>query len=243
MDGVEHDHPLLDLGQGRADGRVGVGVGYVVKRGAHDALGTIDQEAQQLEQHGAGRVKRQRHGQLTHVIDVKTAFDLLDLRRLEVQALATHLAFQLNHGLAVVDVRAIHQRAQCARGGGRDATDHMHDADGVGPAPRYKRKLDDPLQLFARRVVFIPVAVDRQHLAGRFVDGDDVGRWPVGVVLNVEEGVNLVDRAQAVGVKRVVLAAFDLVVGNGRLRRVEVRRGDHDVHVAVHARLDALVVV
>ena len=113
VDGAEHDHALLDLGERRADRRVGVAVGDVLHAGADDALARIDQEAEQREQHRRRLVVRQRHDQLADVVRRHAALDLHHLRRLDLKALpALAAALELEHRLAVADVRAVEQGAQ-----------------------------------------------------------------------------------------------------------------------------------
>ena len=46
VDRREDDHALLELGKRRADGRVGVAVGDVLKRRADDVLARVDEEAE-----------------------------------------------------------------------------------------------------------------------------------------------------------------------------------------------------
>ena len=240
VDGAEHDHALLDLGERRADRRVGVAVGNVLHAGANDALARIDEEAKQREQNRRRLVVRQRHDQLADVVRRQTALDLHHLRRLYLKRLAAlAAALELEHGLAVADVRAVEQGAQCARRGGRDAADHVRQADWVRAAPRHERELDEPLQLFLRLVQLVPVAVDAQHLAGRFIHADDVGQR-LAVVLDVGDDVDFVDGPQAVLVVARLGAPLDLVVR--LLGRAEVGLKGHggQVHVAVHAALDAL---
>ena len=242
VDRREHGHALLDQCQCRADRRVGVLVGEVVHRRAHDALAGVDHEAQQLEQRRAGRVERDRHGDLAHVIDVDAALDLLDLRRLDVQRLpAARAALQLEHRRHVLDVRAVHQCAQCAGRGSGQAADHVRQADRVCAAPRDERELDEPRQCLAALVLFVPVAVDRQHLAAGLVDGEDVRR--IAVALDVGHGVYLEHGAQAVLVVRRVAAALDLVVGHVGTRTLRLHARRRQLDVAVHARLYTFLVV
>ena len=166
VDGAEHHHALLDLGERGADRRVRVAVGDVVDRRADDALARVDEEAEQLIQNCGRRVVGQGHDQLADVVRRHAALDLHHLRRLDLEALpALAAALELQHRLAVADVCAVEQGAQGARRRGRQTADHVRQADRVRAAPRHERELDEPLQLFLRLVQLVPVAVDRQHLA------------------------------------------------------------------------------
>ena len=242
MDGAEHDHALLDLGERRADRRVRVAIGHVVNGRADDALARVDQEAKQLEQNRGRWVVRQRHDQLADVVRSHAALDLHHLRRLDLEALAAlAAALELEHRLAVADVRAVEQGAQGARRRGRQTADHVRQADGVRAAPRHERELDEPLQLFLRFVDLVPVAVDAQHLAARLVDADDVRQRLIA--LNGSDGVHLEDRAQPVFVVGSLFAAFDLVVRLLGDAVVRLHADRPEVNVAVHAALDAALVV
>ena len=250
VDGAEDHHALLDTRQRRPDWRVGVLIGHVVQRRAHDALAGVDQHAQKLQQHRAGRVVRQGHGQLADVVHVQAALDLQHLRGLDLERLpAARAALELEHRLRIGDVRAVEQGAQRPSRRGAEAADHVRQADGVGAAPRHERELDEPLQLLLRLVQLVPVAVDAEHLAGELVDREDVGggldvHVVVGVLpLKAGDGVDLVDGAQAVLVVARLAAALDLVIGLGGLGEVRVGAGRHHVHVAVHAAAHALLVV
>ena len=195
MDGAEHDHALLKAGKGSANRGVGVAVADFLHGGANHALACIDQEAEQLEQHRARRIERQRHGQLTHVIDVKAALNLLNLRGLNVEALAAACAaFELQHGGAVADVGAVEQGSERSRSSRRDAANHLRQTDRVRTTPWHERELNEPLKLLAVLVFLVPVAIDRQDLVGRLIDADDVRRRSFGIVFDVGEGVDFVDR-------------------------------------------------
>ena len=247
VDRAEHDHALLEVGERRAHRRVRVAVRHVLEGRADDALTRVHEEAEQLEQHRAGRVERQRHRDLADVVHVQAALDLLDLCRLYVEGLpAARAALELEHRRRVVDVRAVEQRTERASRGGADAADHVRQADGVRAAPRHERELYKPVQLLAALVWLIPVAINRKHLAGRLVDGDDVrGELALRdvVALHAQQRVDFVHGAEAVLVVAGVAAALDLVVGllHDAALGLEARR--RQVHVAVHARLDALLVV
>ena len=237
------DCALLELGERRADRRVGVVVGDVLHRRADDALAGLDQEAQQLEQHRRRRVVGHGHEQLAHVIDVQAALDLGDLARHRGRALAADLrALELEAAGRVLDVRAVEQGAQCARRRAGQAADHVRQADGVRAAPRDEGELDEGLQLLAGLVVLVPVAVDREDLVGGLVDADDVGRGLL-VVTDAGNGVRLEDDAQAVLVVAGALAALDLVAGLAGGRHLRLHAGQRDVHVAVHAVAHTLLVV
>ena len=242
VDGAEDDHALLDLGERGADRRVRVAVRDVIDRGADDALARVDEEAEQLIQNCGRWVVRQGHDQLADVVRRHAALDLHHLRRLDLEALpALAAALQLQHGLAVADVRAVEQGTQRARRRGRQTADHVRQADRVRASPRHERELDEPVQLFLCLVELVPVAVDRQHLARRFIYADDVRQRLVA--LDVGDRVHLVHGAQAVLVVARLFAALDLVVrllGDAVLG-LHARRAEVDV--AVHAALDAALVV
>ena len=243
VDRVEHDHALLDAGQRCADRRVGLAVRQIFHGRADDALACLDEEAQQLEQRRRWRVERQRHRNLAHVVDVQAAFDLFDLRRLDVQRLAAaRAALELEHRRHVLDVRAVEQRTQRAGGGSTEAADHLRQADWVRAAPWDERELDDPRHLFAGVVLFVPVAVDAEDLARGLVDRDDVRRG-VLALFDLRDRVHLVDGAQTVLVVARVGAAFDLVVGLLGQRRLGLEAGRRQVDVAVHARFYTLLVI
>ena len=146
VDRREHGHALLDQGERRADWRVRVLVGQIVHGRADHALACVDHKAEQLEQSRRWRVERDRHGQLAYVVHVEATLDLFDLRRLDVQRLAAACAaLQLEHRRDVLDVRAVHQCAQCAGRGSAEAADHVRQADWIRAAPRDERVLDEPV--------------------------------------------------------------------------------------------------
>ena len=192
VNGGKHRHSLLDLGKGRADGRILTGVSGVIHRGLDDALASIDQEAQKIEQNGRRRVERKRHSQFPHVIDVEPALDLLDLGRLDAKSLtAFATTLELQHGGRVLDVCRVQQCTQSACGRCRQTADHVDNANGVGPAPRHEGELHEPLEFFLSVVVLSPVAVDAQDLARGLVHADDIGRR---ITLDLGSRVNLEDR-------------------------------------------------
>ena len=117
----------------------------------------------------------------------------------------------------------------------------MRQANRVGTAPRDERELDEPVQWLLALVFQVPVAVDRQHLAARLVDGDDVRR--VAVALDVGGDVALEHGAETVLVVAGVAAAFDLVVGDVGSRAFRLKSGRRQIDLAVHPRLDALLIV
>ena len=242
MDGAEHDHALLELSQRCANRRVRVAVGDVFHRRADDALAGVDQEAEQAEQHWVRRRVRQRHDQLADVVRSHAALDLHDLRRLDLKALAAlRAALQLEHRLAVADVRRVEQRTQRASCGSRQTADHVRQADWVSAAPRHEWELDEPLKLFLRVVQLVPVAVDAQHLRRRLVHRDDVRQRLIA--LDVGDDVDLIDGAQTVLVVAALVAALDLHVGLLGLREVGLHADGRQVDVAVHALLDAALIV
>ena len=242
VDGRVDDRALLQLGQRGAHRRVGVAVGDVLEGRAHHALARVDQEAEELEEHRRGWVVGQGHGQLADVVHVQAALDLLDLARLQGQALATsRAALELEHRLAVADVRSVEQGAQCARRSAAQTADHVRQADRVGAAPRDEGELDEPLQLLVAVVVLFPVAINCKYLARRLIDRDDVGHRLL--VLDRHRDVGLVDDAQAILVVAGLVAPLDLVVGLRRDGLLRLHARGREVYVAVHARLDALLVV
>ena len=138
-------------------------------------------------------------------------------------------------------MRAVHQCAQCASRGSGQAADHVRQANRVGTAPRDERVLDEPVQRLAAVVLFVPVAVDRKHLARWLVDGDDVRR--VAVTLDVGDDVALEHGAQAILVVAGVATTFDLVVRHIGRRALRLLARWRQVDVAVHAALDAHLIV
>ena len=237
VDGAEHHHALLDERQGRAHRGVGILVGQLLERGLHHTLAGVHQEAEQLEQRGARAVERQGHGQLANVVDQGAALDLDHLGRLHVDRLASRATLELEQRGDVLDVGRVQQRAKGAGGSARQAANHVREADRVGAAPGHERELDNPVQLLAAIVLGLPVAVQAQGLARGLVNADDVR---LHAVTEVQVGVDLEDRPQAVLVVAGVLAAFDLVVGDGGLAELDLI-GRAQVHLGVHASLDAAV--
>ena len=139
-------------------------------------------------------------------------------------------------------MRRVEQGAQCASRRAGQAADHVRQADRVGTAPRDEGELDVVLQLFAVLLVLVPVAVQREHLAARLVDREHVGRRRL-VVLKGQVGVDLVDDAQAVLVVARRVAALDLVVGHTGHGLLGLHARQRHVDVAVHARLDAALIL
>ena len=93
-----------------------------------------------------------------------------------------------------------------------------------------------------RVIALFPVAVDGENLAGYLVNAEDVGSESV-LFFDVGNRINLKDRAQTIGVIRIVIATFDLVVGLLGLRDVRVHRGRSQIHIAVHPRAYPLPVL
>ena len=125
MDAGEYHHPLLNQRHCRADRLIGVLVAQLLKAGLHNALAGVHQEAQQLKQRGARRIERHRHGELTHVINQRAALHLHHFSRLKVNGLAARAALEFQQGGDVLDVGAVQQSPQRARGGARKAANHV----------------------------------------------------------------------------------------------------------------------
>ena len=83
VDGGEHGHALLDERERGADRLVLVRLAQLVEAGADDALARLDHEPEQLQQHRARLVVRQRHDGLADVVDVQRRFDLVDRGRVD----------------------------------------------------------------------------------------------------------------------------------------------------------------
>ena len=80
-------------------------------------------------------------------------------------------------------------------------------------------------------VVLLPVAIQRQRLAGGFVHAQDVG---ADALIKIQKRVDLKDRPQAVFIVAGGLAALDLVIGDaglGELRIIRVAK----IHINIHA--------
>ena len=88
----------------------------------------------------------------------------------------------------------------------------MRQADGVRPAPRHKRELNNRVKLLAHVVFGLPVAVQAEGFTAGLVKAQHVGLNPV---TEVQVRVHLKDGAEPVLVVRGVLAAFNFVVSHG----------------------------
>ena len=236
----KHHHTLLNQGHRGADRLVGVLVAQLLEGSLDDTLTGIHQEPQKLEQRRARRVERHRHGELAHVIDKSPAFHLDHFGRLEVDRLPARATLELQEGGDVLDVGAIQQSAQGTCSGPGEAPNHVRQANGVCAAPGHERELYDPIEFLMPGIIRFPVAVERQGLAGRFIDAQNV-RAEV-FVFDVEVGVDFKDGPKAILVVAGGRATLDLVVGN-RCLAVFGIIGIPQVNVDIHARLNALLVL
>ena len=246
MHGPEVLEALLDEHRGGADGRVARHLVVLIERRADHAASRVNEEAQQLEQHGRRRRERQRHIRLADVVHRKRALHLGGLTHLRPDVLAAgrSATLQLDSGLAVAQERRVKQRTQRARRGTGQRSNHLRHADGDAAAPRPKQPLDEEVEALLVLVALLPVAVDREDAARVDVDGHDVGQHAVfvAVLKRGQHGRHFVDHAHVVHVLGGRLAANDAVVGHRALGLVIDARGRLDVqHVEPEAAPDVVV--
>ena len=247
VDAREDLGALLDESLRRANRCVRVRVlDLLLGRGDH-ALGRVCQPTQQVVQNARGRVKRQRHRKLADVVNARGSLNLEDLRRLNPIALTRDApALELEHRLAVVDVRRVKKRTQ--RPGQRrgQPADKVGQPDRVRAAPGDKLVLDQPVELGELFVAALPVTVQRQNLARGVVDREDVRRAATlchPIVVQPQEARDLVNTTNAVDVFLRGGLALDLVVGllrRGQVVGLDVAGGKDTVNVAVYSLLHTL---
>ena len=174
---IEYNHALLNSRQLGANRHVALIVGNVLQGGANNALTRINQKAKQPEQRLRRLVERQRHRNLANIVTERTTLNLLHLGRINALRLTTLAAtLQLQHAGEVCNVCTVQQRTQSTRSRCRNAANHLRDANRIRTTPRHKRELNDPLHLLKSRIALLPVAVNAQNFAGRFVNRNDVRR-------------------------------------------------------------------
>ena len=176
VNGREHLRALLDQRLGGAHRGRGAHVGDLFLGGRDHALCGLGQEPHKLEQRLARRVERHRHGDLADVVHTRCAFDLGDLRYLDVLRLARYFrSFELKHRGRVINMRSIKQSTKTASNGSRKTPNKMRKTNRIGTSPWDEFELDNPVELGHLLVALFPIPVQTHDLVVEFVDHQNVG--------------------------------------------------------------------